>query len=50
LDEGWFLKHFQEGEAKFYIEHVRHGVLLTASDPDAILLFAGGQTDFQAGP
>jgi hypothetical protein len=49
-DEGWFLKHFQLGEAKSYIEHVRQGVLLASGDPDSILLFAGGQTDSQAGP
>jgi len=49
-DEGWFLKHFQAGEAKSYIEHVRHGVILASGEPDAILLFAGGQTDSQAGP
>jgi hypothetical protein len=50
LDEGWFLKHFQTGEARSYIEHVRRGVLLASADADSILLFAGGQTDFQAGP
>ena len=40
-DEGWFLKHFQIGEAKSYIEHVRQGVLLASGDPDSILLEAG---------
>ena len=49
-DEGWFLKHFQAGEARLYVEHVRRGVLLASAHPDSILLFAGGQTDSQAGP
>jgi len=49
-DEGWFLKHFQAGEATSYIEHVRRGVLLASAHTDSILLFAGGQTDSQAGP
>lgn len=49
-DEGWFLKHFQVGEARSYIDHVRYGVLLAAGDENCILLFSGGQTDPQAGP
>ncbi len=49
-DEGWFLKHFQAGEARSYLEHIRHGVLLASGDPCSLLLFAGGQTDAQAGP
>lgn len=49
-DEGWFLKHFQTGEGPFYVEHVRRGVELAAADPDALLVFAGGQTDPLAGP
>lgn len=49
-DEGWFLKHFQTGEAAYYVEHARRGVELAAADPDSLLLFAGGQTDAAAGP
>lgn len=49
-DEGWYLKDFQTGEARFYVEHVRHGVKSAAADPDSLLLFAGGQTDVEAGP
>jgi hypothetical protein len=49
-DHGWFLKHFQAGEAPSYIEHVRRGVQLASLDPDSLLLFAGGQTDPEAGP
>ena len=49
-DEGWYLKHFQAGEGALYVEHVRTGVELAAADPDALLLFAGGQTDEGAGP
>ena len=49
-DDGWFLKHFQAGEGAFYVEHIRRGVELTAADPAALLVFAGGQTDRAAGP
>lgn len=48
-DEGWFLKPFQAGEGPFYVEHVRAGVHLAAADPEALLVFAGGQTDRAAG-
>jgi len=49
-DDGWYLKHFQSGEGKFYVEHVRSGVRLAAETPGSLLLFAGGQTDAAAGP
>lgn len=49
-DEGWYLKSFQSGEGPFYVEHVRAGVRLAAADPASLLLFAGGQTDREAGP
>lgn len=49
-DEGWFLKSFQAGEGSCYVEHVRRGVELAAADPDALLVFGGGQTDRAAGP
>jgi hypothetical protein len=49
-DEGWFLKHFQAGEGSYYVEHVRRGVELAAADPEALLVFGGGQTDAAAGP
>lgn len=42
-DDGWFLKHFQAGEAKSYIEHVRRGVLLASGDPDAICSLRGAK-------
>ncbi|MCC6586490.1 MAG: hypothetical protein IT168_07205 [Bryobacterales bacterium] len=46
----WALLDFQQNEVPCYIEHVRRGVELAASDPDAILLPAGGQSRRQAGP
>lgn len=49
-DDGWYLKHFQAGEGRFYTDHVRRGVELAAADSEALLLFAGGQTDAAAGP
>jgi len=49
-DDGWYLKHFQAGEGRFYVEHVKAGVELAAADPSALLVFAGGQSDTNAGP
>jgi hypothetical protein len=49
-DEGWYLKHFQAGEGRFYVEHVEAGVRLAAANPASLLLFSGGQTDQAAGP
>jgi hypothetical protein len=49
-DDSWYLKHFQHGDGACYVEHVRRGVERAAADPDALLLFAGGQTDREAGP
>jgi hypothetical protein len=49
-DEGWFLKHFQQGEGALYVDHVRAGVELAAGSLETLLIFAGGQTDPTAGP
>ncbi|MDX2149935.1 MAG: hypothetical protein SFV54_04315 [Bryobacteraceae bacterium] len=49
-DEGWYLKPFQEGEGRFYSAHAEAGVRLAAADPQAVLIFSGGQTDRDAGP
>lgn len=49
-DEGWFLKSFQGGEGRYYLDHVRAGVMAAAEDPEALLVFAGGQSDPAAGP
>lgn len=38
------------GEARQLIEHIEAGVKLVARDPDATLVFSGGQTKRRAGP
>src|SRR6266581_1344664 len=48
-DEAWFLQPFQMGEAPFYIEHIRRGVILLANNPAALLIFSGGHTRREAG-
>ncbi len=51
LDEAfWFLQSFQKGEVKYYIEHMKRAVEEAAKNPDAILIFSGGQTRKEAGP
>jgi hypothetical protein len=49
-DDGWYLKHFQQGEGGLYVDHVRVGVELAAGLSESVLVFAGGQTDPAAGP
>jgi hypothetical protein len=49
-DSSWYLRDFQRGEPRFYIEHIRHAVELAAADPNALLIFSGGQTFAAAGP
>jgi hypothetical protein len=48
-DDVWVLQDFQRGEPRFYIEHIRRGVELAASDARALLVFSGGQTRREAG-
>lgn len=49
-DASWFLRDYQRGEPRYYIEHIRRGVELAAADPYAVLVFSGGNTFAQAGP
>lgn len=46
----WVLLDFQRGEVPSYIEHVRHGVQLAAQEPQARLIFTGGQSREAGGP
>lgn len=51
LDSGsWHLKPYQNGEPRFFIEHIRAGVDLAAERPDALLMFSGAATERAAGP
>lgn len=45
----WFLKPFQSGEPRFFIEHLRAGVELAAADPASLLVLSGGATERLAG-
>src|ERR1051325_1966427 len=49
-DASWFLRDYQRGEPRFYIEHIRRGVELAAADERSVLVFTGGQTFPDAGP
>lgn len=49
-DDGWYLKPFQTGEGHLYLSHVECGVQIAARQKEALLVFAGGQTDAAAGP
>jgi hypothetical protein len=49
-DDNWVLLDFQHGEGGCYVEHVQRGVERTAADPQALLIFSGGQSRVDAGP
>lgn len=49
-DDAWALLPFQRGEGPCYVEHIRCGVEIAAQDPEALLIFSGGQTRAEAGP
>jgi len=51
-ESSWFLEEYQQvsGEAQSFLDHIRLGIEAAASDPDALLLFSGGQTRRAAGP
>jgi hypothetical protein len=48
-DDAWVLEPYQAGEAPFYLEHMRHGAVLAARNPQALLVFSGGRTRRAAG-
>jgi hypothetical protein len=49
-DASWYLRGYQRGEPRFYLEHIRRAVELTAADAASLLVFSGGQTFPEAGP
>ncbi|GLI62625.1 hypothetical protein VaNZ11_005289 [Volvox africanus] len=51
-ESSWFLEEYQKvkGEAQSFLDHIQLGIEEAALDPDALLLFSGGQTRRAAGP
>lgn len=49
-DDSWFLESFQRGQVRTFVDHIRKGVELAASNPAALLVFSGGETRLPAGP
>jgi hypothetical protein len=49
-DRSWVLLPYQQGEARCFVEHIRAAVDLAAADPQALLIFSGGQSRAEAGP
>ncbi len=49
-DRSWHLKPFQNGEPRYFVEHIRAGVETASTDPASLLLFSGGATEKDAGP
>ena len=38
-DASWFLKPFQKGEARLFIEHLKYGIQIADSDPRSLRSF-----------
>eukprot|EP00878_Enallax_costatus_P025358 GHUV01027129.1.p1 GENE.GHUV01027129.1~~GHUV01027129.1.p1 ORF type:complete len:232 (+),score=67.51 GHUV01027129.1:983-1678(+) len=51
-ESSWFLEEYQKipGQAQTFLDHIRLGIETAAADPNALLLFSGGQTRQAAGP
>mmetsp|Transcript_11004 Transcript_11004/g.30176 ORF Transcript_11004/g.30176 Transcript_11004/m.30176 type:complete len:315 (+) Transcript_11004:353-1297(+) len=51
-ESSWYLESYQKvpGEAQSFLDHIRLGIQEAAADPEAMLLFSGGQTRREAGP
>jgi hypothetical protein len=45
-DASWVLMPYQSGEGAVFVQHIRQGVEAAHADPDALLLFSGGQTRY----
>ena len=44
-DENWILEEYQKGgSVKTFYKHIEKGLQLTVEDPNALLVFSGGQT------
>lgn len=50
MDSSWFLKPYQNTEPRYFLQHIQAGVERAAADDSALLIFAGGPTEEDAGP
>ncbi|HJO94703.1 MAG TPA: hypothetical protein QF753_14995 [Victivallales bacterium] len=48
-DGQWVLFPFQQGEPKYYLEHMKHGIELLKRNENSILMFSGGHTRKDSG-
>ncbi|KAI8388921.1 uncharacterized protein BYT42DRAFT_561704 [Radiomyces spectabilis] len=46
----WVLESFQQGQVTTFLNHIEKGIELARNDPNALLIFSGGQTRVHAGP
>lgn len=49
-EDSWYLRPYQRGEQRYYLEHARRAVELTAADPEALLIFSGCYAPAETGP
>ncbi|ORZ26159.1 hypothetical protein BCR42DRAFT_315609 [Absidia repens] len=46
----WILESYQHGQVNTFLNHIQKGIDMLLSDPQALLIFSGGQTRLSAGP
>ncbi|KAI8329634.1 hypothetical protein BC941DRAFT_442437 [Chlamydoabsidia padenii] len=49
-EKNWILEPYQHGQVNTFLYHIQKGIDLLISDPQALLIFSGGQTRPSAGP
>lgn len=49
-ESNWLVAPFQRGQIKTFVKHIQLAARIARKDPNAILVFSGGQTNFYAGP
>ncbi|KAI8875041.1 hypothetical protein K501DRAFT_203429, partial [Backusella circina FSU 941] len=50
-DANWVLEPFQKGgQVNTFVQHIQKGIDILKDDPDAVLIFSGGETRPSAGP
>lgn len=49
-EDNWMISSFQRGQTETFLKHIRVAAKITRKDPNAVLVFSGGQTQQFAGP
>ncbi|KAJ8660478.1 hypothetical protein O0I10_003936 [Lichtheimia ornata] len=51
VDDNWVLESFQRGgQVRTFVRHIEKAIEMAKEDPEAVVIFSGGQTRAHAGP